>query len=72
MYFVHSHVSPDRAWNESYIDSYPIRIRFLLDGANHTFDTRPNRIRSSYDYHVLETCYSYESRRTTRELRSSR
>ena len=46
MYFVHSHVSPDRAWNESYIDSYPIRIRFLLDGANHTFDTRSNRIRS--------------------------
>ena len=34
MYFIHSHVSPDRAWNEPYIDSYPIRIRFLLDGAN--------------------------------------
>jgi hypothetical protein len=56
MYFVHSHVSPDRAWNESYIDSYPIRIRFPLDGANHIFDTRPNRIRSPYDYHVLMTC----------------
>ena len=46
----------EAAWNESYIDSYPIRIRFLLDGANHIFDTRPNRIRSSYDYHVLMTC----------------
>lgn len=63
MYFVHSHVSPDRAWNESYndsyesyIDSYPVRIRFLLDGANHINDTRPNRIRSPYDCHVLMTC----------------
>ena len=59
MYFVHDHVSPvnraERGTNHT-LDSYPIRIRFLLDGAYHTFDTHPNRIRSSYDYHVLMTC----------------
>ena len=66
MYFVHSHVSPDRAWNESYIDSYPIRIRFPLDGANHIFDKIEKilghrRKRSGdYVYLVKWKGYSYE------------
>ena len=60
MYFVHDHVSPVIEPSVERI-IHLIRVRFVFDtfpfdGAHHTFDTRQNRIRLLYDYHVLMTC----------------
>ena len=80
--FVHDHVSPDRAWNESYNDSYesyndsyPVRTRFLLvylvKWKGYSYEESTWEPKSNFKSHTLKAYHDQRKAERAQESDSS-